>query len=358
MAPLPAKGQTKCNPIRNLKSWQLNKSTIQRYGQASCANRFEGGIWIAGGFGVRPQGHGRLDDLIFVSQQGIVESKLKDKRLARLYHSLHFIQSKLIVYGGRTHPAMALGDLGFIDTENNRIEWLDAQAGWPQPRWRHASTTIHPYEIFIGGGRGQDKLLSDCWVMRVQTDVESPSVDWAPFLSLPSGRHSAMACYWSDSIIISGGLNELERLCQAQMLVSSMTQPKWTEPVWNGPSPIPRYSHQALVTSDDRLVLVGGISTCHPSPPGVCVIHLQNWICVEYCLPVILCHAELSCIDLMYKNFMCPKIQDIGKPVMLTSFNAQLVEEEDTTKIFCWGGGSPCFSFGTHLNEVYVELTI
>lgn len=196
------------------------------------------------------------------------------------------IQSQLVVYAGRTHPANALGDLGFIDMKNKTVEWLDAQGGWPDPRWRHASTTIVPDQVFIGGGRGQDKLLGDCWVMRVRTDVKPASVDWSPFLSLPSGRHSAVACHWKDSIIISGGLNESEIHCQQQMLVSLMKQQKWTEPVWDGPTPIPRYSHQALVTSDDRLLLVGGISTCHSCPPGVCVINLLSWTCIEYSLPV------------------------------------------------------------------------
>ena len=43
---------------------------------------------------------------------------------------------------------------------------------------------------------------------------------------------------------------------------------------------------------------------------------------------------------------------------MLVSFNAQLLEENDKTKIICWGGGSPCFSFGTHLNAVSVEMQL
>jgi hypothetical protein len=52
------------------------------------------------------------------------------------------------------------------------------------------------------------------------------------------------------------------------------------------------------------------------------------------------------------------KIQDIARPVILASFNAQLIEENEVTKIICWGGGSPCFSFGTHLNGVSVELEV
>ncbi|XP_046455871.1 tRNA wybutosine-synthesizing protein 4-like isoform X3 [Daphnia pulex] len=341
--PLPVKDQETKDHVfdtTSLKSWQLFKSPIQRYGQAGCANSI--GIWIVGGFGARPQGHGRLDDLILARRDGTIESRLKDKRLARMYHSLHFMQSRLIVYGGRTHPAMALGDLGFIDTERNEIEWLDGQPenGWPEPRWRHASSIIAPCSIFICGGCGrQNNLLNDCWVMRVllQSGTKTPSVKWEPFLSLPSGRHSAVASYWKDLIVISGGLNKSEMACQPTLLVSNTScSQEWREPVWSGPSPIPRYSHQALVTTDNRMILVGGISTCHPSSPGVCVIDLQSWTCVEYSLPV----------------------QDIAQPVILASFNAQLIEENEDTKILCWGGGSPCFSFGTHLNGVIVELEV
>ncbi len=286
MTPLPAKEEEIDYPLMNLKNWQIKESPIKRYGQAGCFS--SKGMWIMGGFGVRPQGHGRLDNLILVHRNGTVEPKLNDKRLARMYHSLHLIEltSKLVVYGGRTHPAMVLGDLGFIDTENNKAEWLDARPGWPEPRWRHLSATISPNEIFLGGGCGPDKVLSDCWVMRVLPGANAPSVDWVPFLSLPSGRHSAVASYWNELIVISGGLNKSETSCQPQMLVSRMNQQEWTEPLWNGPSPIPRYSHQALVTQDNRLILVGGVSSCYPRSPGVCVIDLKNWTSVEYSLPV------------------------------------------------------------------------
>lgn len=350
--PLPPKEQeikdnlfVTTNPI----SWQLKESSIQRYGQAGCPSLVDGSMWIVGGFGARPQGHGRLDDLIRVHRDGTTELQLKNKRLARMYHSLHLIEpiSRLVIYGGRTHPAMALGDVGFIDIKNNETEWLEGQPenGWPEPRWRHASSIIPPCGIFVGGGCGrQNNPLTDCWVMRVLpvSKSETPSVNWEPFVSLPSGRHSATASYWQNLIVISGGLDKSEMTSQPQLLVSntgysSSSQQEWIEPEWHGPPPIPRYSHQALITADNRLILVGGISTCHTNSPGVCVIDLLKWTCVEYTLP----------------------IQDIKQPVILASFNAQLGEEEkDGTKILCWGGGSPCFSFGTHLNNVFVEIKI
>ncbi|XP_057381528.1 tRNA wybutosine-synthesizing protein 4-like isoform X1 [Daphnia carinata] len=348
--PLPPKKQEIKDHLfvpSNLISWQLRESLIQRYGQAGCPSLVDGGMWIVGGFGARPQGHGRLDNLIRVHRDGTIESQLKNKRLARMYHSLHLLEpiSRLVIYGGRTHPAMALGDVGFINVKNNEIEWLEGQLenGWPEPRWRHASSIIPPCGIFVGGGCGQqNNLLTDCWVMRVLpvSNIETPSIKWELFVSLPSGRHSATASYWQNLIVISGGLDKSEMASRPQLLVSdtgNSSQQQWIEPEWHGPSPIPRYSHQALVTADNRLILVGGISTCHTSSPGVCVIDLLKWTCVEYKLP----------------------IQDIKQPVILASFNAQLDEEEkDGTKILCWGGGSPCFSFGTHLNNVFVELKI
>ena len=263
---------------------------------------------------------------------------------------------------------MTLGDLGFIDTERNEIEWLDGQPenGWPEPRWRHASSIIAPYSIFIGGGCGrQNNLLNDCWVMRVrpQSETKTPSVKWESFLSLPSGRHSAVASLWKDLIVISGGLNKSEMACQPQLLVSNTNcSQEWKEPVWSGPSPIPRYSHQALVTTDNRMFLVGGISTCHPSSPGVCIIDLQRWTSFEYSLPVRIdqlfphTFGNTNCTHCIL--ILSLKIQDIARPVILASFNAQLIEENENTKIICWGGGSPCFSFGTHLNGVHVELEL
>ena len=291
LSPLPIKRETLNGDAIQFKSWVARKSSIQRYGQAGVADR--DGMWMSGGFGSRPQGHGRLDHLIFVDPSGSVDVKLTDKRLARVYHSLHLIQSHLLVYGGRTHPGKALGDIGFIDLKNIKdIEWLEVAVNeWPEARWRHASIDIHPSQVFIGGGCTPDKVLNDCWLMRVDVQTAPPSVDWISFLSLPSGRHSATASYWNDSIIISGGLAEDERLCPAPMLVSPISNghQRWTEPTWKGCNPpaVSRYSHQALVTSDDRLILVGGVTTtCRPAPPGVCVIQLQSWTCIEYNLPV------------------------------------------------------------------------
>jgi hypothetical protein len=57
-------------------------------------------------------------------------------------------------------------------------------------------------------------------------------------------------------------------------------------------------------------------------------------------------------------SFFFKKVQDIAQPVILASFNAQLIEKNEEKKILCWGGGSPCFSFGTHLNGVIVELEV
>lgn len=288
-------------------SWQLKESSIQRYGQAGCPSLVDGGTWIVGGFGARPQGHGRLDDLIHVHRNGTIESQLKDKRLARMHHSLHLIEpiSRLVIYGGRTNPEMALADVGFIDMKKNSIEWLEEQPEneWPEPRWRHASSIIPSTSIFIGGGRGRDNdSLTDCWLMRVLpiSKNQRPSIKWEPFLSLPSGRHSAAASYWQNLIVISGGLDKLEMACRPQLLVSNTgcsSQQEWVEPDWHGPSPVARYSHQALVTADSRLILVGGISTCHSGSPGVCVIDLFRWTCVEYSLPVRIEFLLLPGID-------------------------------------------------------------
>ena len=97
-------------------------------------------------------------------------------------------------------------------------------------------------------------------------------------------------------VILFGGLDAKESECRPDCLTISMTEPDgWNQVEWNGPSPLPRYSHRAL-QHDERLILVGGIGRLGVVP-GVCVIQMPSWTCVEYSLPVRYCQRMFLLSD-------------------------------------------------------------
>lgn len=281
-------------------TWKLIPSRLERYGQAGCLLEYAGDglslFAISGGFGARTgTGHGRLDDLILIqNDEELQAKKVTDKRLSRMYHSMDRVNdTTLLIYGGRTHPGKALNDVGLYTIHQDRLKWFDRPevSDWPASRWRHASCTLNdPSDgiLFICGGRSPNKVLDDCWMM---TDIlDSSEIRWKPWNSLPTGRHSLSVSNWKDRLILFGGLDEEEMDCRHPLcLIASSHSPAsdWVEVKWNGPPPLARYSHQALVdATNDRLILVGGINSSGKAPPGVCLIQLSNWTCVEYSLPV------------------------------------------------------------------------
>ena len=279
--------------------WKLTDCSVLRYGQAgvvmvnSTPSLDRHHVFLSGGFGSRPGGqHGRLGDL-FVIAGTSMETKVLDKRLARVYHSMDPIgDDTFVIFGGRTHPRRPLRDIGLHSVRQNQLKWLEPSMDeertiWPEARWRHASCSISPGELLICGGRTCAKVMSDCWKLSIR---EESDVRWTRFLSLPAGRHSASVSSWKEGglVILFGGLDAKESECRPDCLTISMTEPDgWNQVEWNGPSPLPRYSHRAL-QHDERLILVGGIGRLG-IVPGVCVIQMPSWTCVEYSLPVRYC---------------------------------------------------------------------
>lgn len=300
----------KCKPWE--VDWELKDSiigainsqvhSIRRYGQASCETP-DGRLWMSGGFGVSEKGeHKRLNDLIVIHSNGINHRRfelLPRQFNARMYHSMDsLVDGTLVIFGGRSHPGNSFGDLILYthqpDDDIGSTCYKEDCGISPLGRYRHASTVVEPSTVFICGGLHKPGYLQkDCWKLDLCEWVadKSKSPKWTEFASLPSGRHSASLSHWRNRLIIFGGLDEWEQVCNPSALVADSTlaeQSEWKEVKWNGPTPLPRYSHQSLVTQDGRLLLVGGASSCSPYSPGICVIRLciDEWTCSEYTLPV------------------------------------------------------------------------
>lgn len=170
-------------PIQPSLTWKLTESPLQRYGQAGCSIGREGCFAISGGFGSRRSaGHGRLGDLLVVSDEQQTEVKQLDKRLARMYHSMEDVggaegDSFLVIYGGRTHPGKALSDVGLLSLKRNQLEWFDPpddNVAWPDARWRHASCQVDTSDgmVAICGGRTPNHVCSYLiWIIAVKFNV-------------------------------------------------------------------------------------------------------------------------------------------------------------------------------------------
>lgn len=99
----------------------------------------------------------------------------------------------------------------------------------------------------------------------------------------------------------------------------------------------PRYSHTAHII-DDTLILIGGANNSI-RPPGICFIDLKKLKCSEFELPV----------SFNLNN------ADQPTPLIFICHQTCLLDKNTVLLI---GGGSICFTFGTHLNKQALLLDI
>lgn len=156
---------------------------------------------------------------------------------------------------------------------------------------------------------------------------------------LPPPRHSHAAACLSDgrSMVVVGGLTEDEVVLDDVWLLEPHIS-TWSRVSVTGFEA--RYSHTMHVVRDNAIV-VGGVSRVAGTNPGVAVINLTAGVCRQFSQPsqgdwvrcdtmlhghasVITCHADTS--------------HETG--VICQSCYLLVI-----------GGGTFCFSFGTHLNS-------
>lgn len=127
-----------------------------------------------------------------------------------------------------------------------------------------------------------------------------------------------------------------------------------------------RYSHTAAIINN-RLMLVGGVT--FRGHPGVTVIDLDTLSVKEFSVPVSIFleydnhleYKKCQCINHLFlifsivtfilKNVCFFQICKTRLPVLLYGHQVAFADDKQH-RLFVIGGGSNCFSFGTHLNEL------
>nr|XP_005999146.1 PREDICTED: tRNA wybutosine-synthesizing protein 4 isoform X2 [Latimeria chalumnae] len=326
-------------------------SGLRRYGHRSCLIK-SNVVITTGGFGEQAGQHGRLKDLQLSVKSGAIwehgpvtvedTEQLWD---ARIFHSMTPISDdQCVIVGGRLSPLNPSTNILCLKCRqksdfdscsvNVSVQEVCVDMKSLSPRWRHSATGMkykdQSYLFIYGGCSPTDKVLNDWYFLNLE-DFSRTEILVEGFV--PEGRHSHSACLWNGAVVIAGGLGPEEMpLGSIYLLIPTTTGFTWQE-VEASPSVIPRYSHTAHIV-DDKLLLVGGVLIHSDTIPGVTVIDLKTGQCVDY--QINTAHLEW--------------------PLMLHNHSSVLMEEEK--QLFVIGGGGNCFSFGTHLNQHPVLLSL
>ena len=103
----------------------------------------------------------------------------------------------------------------------------------------------------------------------------------------------------------------------------------------NGPY-IPRFGHTSHVHRS-KLILVGGVATSGREQPGVGIVDLATGTSVELQVDAGVPLADIC----LYNHCSCLQETDGGQ-----------------TRIFVFGGGGNCFSFGCHFSKRSLEIDV
>ncbi|NXX75018.1 TYW4 protein, partial [Urocolius indicus] len=325
---------------------------LRRYGHRSVLIK-PNVILTTGGFGEEDGRHCRMRHFHVLIKfagywkAGCVKNENPDTRWGeRLYHTVSCLSNSLaLVVGGRTSPSsegLGMVWLKFPETSNASdpdditVEVLSEQpAAEPAAlRWRHSTTEVtfkgEKYLFLYGGRSAVEPVLGDWYFLHTQglscamIPVEGP---------VPESRHSHSACGWKGGVIIAGGLGAAEQPLGSVFFLREFEHGFQWQPVETYPPLIPRYSHTAHVHGG-KLLLVGGVWFHSSSVPGITVLDLMTGLCLDYAI----------------------NVEHLEWPLMLHNHSSVLLPDEE--ELLLIGGGGNCFSFGTHLNQELVSLSL
>ena len=198
------------------------------------------------------------------------------------------------------------------------------------------------------GGRDRSRTFSCVWKFAIG------SRRWALLRKLPHGLHSHSAAAWDVSgrtsskrdektvIIVTGGLSGdgflsantniyVIKLCEKH----EVRKPKIDVIRTRGPY-IPRFGHTSHVYRS-RLFLVGGVAASGNEQPGVGIVDLISGTSVELQVETGIPAADIC----LYNHCSCLQEADGERP-----------------RIFVFGGGGNCFSFGSHFSRRCLEIDV
>ncbi|CAO3628351.1 unnamed protein product [Cunninghamella blakesleeana] len=162
--------------------------------------------------------------------------------------------------------------------------WSSTHANGPSNR-KDFTATYNPAsnKIYIYGGRGKDNnnIFNDFWLM----DATSNSISFTP-LNSSYNRYGHTASLTSDGkLVIIGGIissgGESTRATNNQLAVFDTNANSWSVVNTKGTPPSTRTGHNAVITSDDKIYIFGGDSGTAPRyieyTGSIAVLDTKTW---------------------------------------------------------------------------------
>uniref|UniRef100_A0A3P8U2N0 tRNA wybutosine-synthesizing protein 4 n=1 Tax=Amphiprion percula TaxID=161767 RepID=A0A3P8U2N0_AMPPE len=205
---------------------------------------------------------------------------------------LLYLEEASLVLGGRSSPLsptrglyrVTVAPLEGGDAVKVNVQQLVCTGDPPPPRWRHTVTVVrHKSRNFLcvfGGKNESEAALGDIFFLDVDQQhwTEIPVEGAAP-----EPRHSHSACSHNGGLVMFGGLSR----CGAPLGDTVLLRPTERGFIWERknvqPPPVPRFSHSAHVCGQ-KLVVVGGVWLHSDGVPGVLVITMETCSSVEFSL--------------------------------------------------------------------------
>lgn len=216
------------------------------------------------------------------------------------------------------------------------VEPIHGKNGGPGHRWRHGAASDSISVIICGGlTSGRAEPLSDCWTTSVSTQ-RAEDIEWTKLPDMPIAVHSHSVCYDSKHqlLLVIGGLSIDDRVSTV-LQVYSFASGTWT--TLAAPASFHRYGSISFMVSGS-VIAVGGASSTRGECHDVAVLKLR--------------------VDDGVPKIEDDRVYELPNTSEMMLMNHDAVFDADSCKVYIFGGGGNCFSFGTCFNEAVLEIDL
>ena len=214
-------------------------------------------LWMFGGY---TEKKGTYFDEIFHLSLDFMEWRIlrpnpsSSTPCARVDHSMVIIGSTLVVFGGATRKEI-LGDTYAFSLESGTWTAVTVPDG-PRGRMGHSAVT-HEDSMYVYGGWDGESLVADMFSLSATTGL------WTMVVAdgtNPCRRYRHSAVVYGDDMFVFGGIGEQQQRMN-DLYSFNFPNNSWTRIEYSGATvPTARTFHESAVTSDGRMLVVGGRS--------------------------------------------------------------------------------------------------
>jgi N-acetylneuraminic acid mutarotase len=196
-------------------SWTSTASfTTGRYGHTSVT--YNGYVYVMGGY---LGGTSYLNDVQFASMNtnGTVNpwTAAASFPTQRSYHTSVVYNGYVYIIGG--YNGSYLNDVQYapLNPDGTVGTWASAGAGFPSPRYSHASVVYNGYLYVIGGYAGGTSYLNDVRFAHINPDGSLGA--WTAAASFPTARYRHTAVAYNGYLYVIGGRSSTANLDDIQV---------------------------------------------------------------------------------------------------------------------------------------------